>query len=46
MLLRLLIAVFDYIEKKNVFQKLGYLLFYFIENTMLVRKYLKIPDYS
>ncbi|XP_022286896.2 centromere protein I-like isoform X1 [Crassostrea virginica] len=35
MLLRLLIAVFDYIEKKNVFQKLGYLLFYFIENTML-----------
>lgn len=34
-LLRLLIAVYDYIDEKETVQKLGYLLFYFIENTVL-----------
>ncbi|XP_061170886.1 centromere protein I-like [Saccostrea echinata] len=35
MLLRLLIAVYDYIDKKETIQKLGYLLFCFIENSIL-----------
>ncbi|XP_048747488.2 centromere protein I-like [Ostrea edulis] len=35
MLLRLLIAVYDYVEKKETMQKLGYLLFCLIENSIL-----------